>query len=266
CRHVNRIHLLDIETGDLLPTELRLEKHGGIGFSLHWRADGRLVWGGVEQEEESDQGPPRGTFRLWSWAPGEDEPSVVFESREEWSNVGLSPRCDKAVTYVYRHGSRTATVVSFADGSMMEAPGLELHRTLYPSAHWSEDASDYVFVPEAEPRIIRILRTATGEVSTLWRAPFGEVSSTLVSPDGRRVAFILEREFHKSIFIADTTNGVVRRLRPVGMFMLLLSDLAGSAAWSPDGKWLAIPAFGSRLALTGPSGTGPLWLVSPDDM
>ncbi|MHC5053950.1 MAG: hypothetical protein ACYTKD_04455 [Planctomycetota bacterium] len=264
CRHVNRIHLLDTGTGDLLRGGLSVEGCGPAGSSLPWRADDRLVWGAIDEERGAEDAG--GVFRLFSWAPGEVEPRADFESCEKWSDTGLSPSCEKAVTYVYRRDSRTAAVVSFADGSMIEAPGLEPHRTLYPSAHWSEDGNDYVFVPEAEPRIIRILRTATGEVSTLWRAPSGEVSSTLVSPDGRRVAFILERELHRSIFIADTTNGMVRRLRPVGMFMLLLSDLPGYAAWSPDGKWFAIPAIGSRLALTASSGMGPLWLVSADDM
>ena len=265
CRHIDILHLLDIKTGDLLPTKLRLEEHRAAGSALPWGADGRLVWGAVEREKERDRGPCTGTFRLWSWAPGEDEPRMDLESREMWSNVGMSPRCNKAVIYVHRNGSHTPAVVSFADGRVTETPGLEPRRTMHPSAHWSEDASVYVFVPEAEPQIIRILRTASGEVSTLYRAPSGEVSSTLVSPDGRRVAFTVERGFQRAVHIADARSGESRRLRPIGAFMML-DYLPGSAAWSPDGKWLAIPALGSRLALTGSSGRGPLWLVSADDM
>jgi hypothetical protein len=264
-QYTSRFLLLDMATGvaDVAPFKQH-PAHRHVG-GLRWNSDGRLVWGGVEPDKQREHDLPTGTLRLWSWAPGEDEPRMDFESREMWSNVGMSPRWDKAVTHIHRNGSRTPAVVSFADGRVTEIPGLEPRRALHPSAHWSEDASVYVFVPEAEPRTIRILRTATGKVSTLCRAPAGEVRGTLVSPDGRRVAFTVERGFQKTVHIVDTVGGRSRRLRPMGG-LTLLGYLQGSASWSADGRWLAIPAFGSRLALTGSSGKGPLWLVSADDM
>jgi len=264
-RSATKFRVVDAGTGAALPASLRLERRWGAVYSLIWRRDGRLAWGEFEWDEEGDLKSRKGTLCLFSWAPGEDEPRTEYTSPNKWSGFRLSPRHEMALVQINDpEGSRSA-LVDLANGRMTDVPGVEFGWGLDSAVYWSEDASVYVFVTEAEPQTIRILRTETGEVSTLWRAPHGGVTSMLVSPDGRRVAFTVEQEHQRSIFIADTKTGNARRLRPMGTFMLS-GLLAYSAAWSPDGQWLAIPAFGSRLALTASSGKGPLWLVSAEDM
>lgn len=99
----------------------------------------------------------------------------------------------------------------------------------------------------AEPLPMALVDTTTGASRTLPYSP--QVAAA--SPDGTRVAVGLERE----IFVAPTAAGPGRKLITAGLHR----QLAGSAAWSPDGRTVVIADAGScENCLDGIPGTWTL--------
>jgi len=90
-------------------------------------------------------------------------------------------------------------------------------------------------------------RSAPGEVGALLLAPSTGAGSQnvapSVSPDGRYVAFISERDlFSVDLFMADARTGrIIRRLSSAASdaHMDALRFLDSSVSWSPDGQRLA---------------------------
>ncbi|HWQ00231.1 MAG TPA: BamA/TamA family outer membrane protein [Vicinamibacterales bacterium] len=83
----------------------------------------------------------------------------------------------------------------------------------------------------------------------------GEINvSPALSPDGTRVAFLSERGlFSIDVYLADATTGrIIRRLTSTAFspHVSSLQFIRSAAAWSPDGRRLAIPAVkNGRAAL-----------------
>jgi Tol biopolymer transport system component len=113
-------------------------------------------------------------------------------------------------------------------------------------------------------------RSQGDQVQEIWKGADGPLFvAPDISPDGRRVAIVLNKEgrYRLNVLAADGTE-----LQPLGDAL----DVRGSASWSPDGKWLAISANdatgqalfklpvegGPPVRLLAGAGINPLW--SPD--
>ena len=109
-----------------------------------------------------------------------------------------------------------------------------------------------------------------GESTEVWRGVDGPLlEPPAVSADGRRIAIILRKQGKRLLTTISTDGGDLKTLSES-------FDASSSAAWSPDGKWIAvagddgsglglfkIPSVGGKplLLAKGPMAS-PLW--SPD--
>ena len=132
-----------------------------------------------------------------------------------------------------------------------------------------------------------------GESTEVWRGVDGPLlEPPAVSADGRRIAIILRKQGKRLLTTISTDGGDLKTLSES-------FDASSSAAWSPDGKWIAvagddgsglglfkIPSVGAKplllakgpmasplwspdgslIVYTGPAigGTGPMLMVRPD--
>jgi WD40 repeat protein/DNA-binding SARP family transcriptional activator len=91
--------------------------------------------------------------------------------------------------------------------------------------------------------VARIIDVATGEV--VQEIAVDDAGSVSFSPDGRRLAISEGAALSgtRSVFVADVATGEV---------VLTLDDVAEGvqdAAWSPDGRWIAVPSFSPDILL-----------------
>jgi dipeptidyl aminopeptidase/acylaminoacyl peptidase len=77
----------------------------------------------------------------------------------------------------------------------------------------------------------------TDEAATeLWSGAEGRVTAgPALAPDGRRLAFVVQKRGRTRLYVMNADGSDVRRIAD-GL------DLRGAPAWSPDGAWLAIGA------------------------
>jgi Tol biopolymer transport system component len=76
-----------------------------------------------------------------------------------------------------------------------------------------------------------------GVSSELWTDSEGRVlAGPALSPDGRQLAFSVQRQTGVQLFVMGTDGRGVRR---IGATL----DVRGSPDWSPDGAWIAIAAL-----------------------
>ena len=112
------------------------------------------------------------------------------------------------------------------------------------SARWKQSVEEHY-------RPLMQGRTPPGEVGTLLLAPStgagNQNVAPSVSPDGRRVLFISERDlFSFDLFVADARTGeVIRRLSSASQdpHVDALRFIDSSGAWSPDGTRVAFVVF-----------------------
>jgi Tol biopolymer transport system component len=88
---------------------------------------------------------------------------------------------------------------------------------------------------------------ANGHLTNLSKSPFAD-ENPLVSPDGRRVAFVSERGGGPGIYEVGIDGAGLRRLDPPP-HQIGRSALAPQLAWSPDGKRLAVVTGDSKTTL-----------------
>ena len=92
---------------------------------------------------------------------------------------------------------------------------------------------------------------ANGHVANLTHSPWQD-TEPLVSPDGKRVAFVSDRGGGDGLWVVDVDGAGLRRLAVAG----LPSQYEVQMAWSPDSRELAYTTGGSATPAT-------LWLAGP---
>ncbi len=126
-------------------------------------------------------------------------------------------------------------------------------------AAFEQDAVDGPF-----PAIVAAGPTATAAVlpAGTWRVELAPLQAgdtdPAVSPDGRRIAFVSERDGNEEIYVADARTGETRRLT----HNLRAADRR--PAWSPNGRsiaWQSGPPGAADLFVMRADGTGGRLLV-----
>ena len=152
-----------------------------------------------------------------------------------WTYVG-GTYGDEAVTELYRRSLQVGwenAIVSVL-GKTQDTVSMEWHRAI-----------------ESEYRPLMAGRSAPGEVGALLLAPSTGAGTQnvapSVSPDGRYVAFISEKDlFSVDLFMADARTGrIIRRLSSAASdaHMDALRFLDSSGSWSPDGEMFVFVAI-----------------------
>ena len=152
-----------------------------------------------------------------------------------WTYIG-GTYGDEAVTELYRRSLRVGW-----ENALVGVLG-KTHDTV--SVEWHAAI-------ESEYRPLIAGRSAPGEVGALLLAPSTGAGSQnvapSVSPDGRYVAFISEKDlFSVDLFLADARTGrIIRKLSSAAAdaHMDALRFLDSSGSWSPDGQLFAFVAI-----------------------
>jgi serine/threonine protein kinase/Tol biopolymer transport system component len=113
-------------------------------------------------------------------------------------------------------------------------------------------------------------RYQDGQPVEIWKGADGALlEAPAISPDGRRIAILLRKEGKRRIHVISADGTELHSVAPT-------LDAQGSAAWSPDGNWIAtggndgsgeglfkMPVSGGApVRLTSKIGRNPVW--SPD--
>ena len=84
-----------------------------------------------------------------------------------------------------------------------------------------------------------IYKLAGGVTTELWSGVEGRViAGPSLAPDGRRVAFPVQRRGRTGLYVMNVDGSGVQRLAEE-------LDVRGAPSWSPDGNWIAIAAMSS---------------------
>jgi len=77
-------------------------------------------------------------------------------------------------------------------------------------------------------------RFVGGQSTEIWKGSQGALfEPPALSPDGLRAAMVLPNDGRRTLTLIDVDGGAPQRLAPS-------IDVRGTAAWSPDGKWLVV--------------------------
>ncbi len=75
-----------------------------------------------------------------------------------------------------------------------------------------------------------------GAATELWNGLDGRaISGTAIAPDGKRLAFVVQRQGLTQLYVMNADGSGARRISGE-------LDVRGTPAWSPDGRWLAVAA------------------------
>ncbi len=143
---------------------------------------------------------------------------------------------DAAVASVYRYAGRTGVDSAFVYALGITADSL--------SKEWAQSIKD-IYLPFTEDRVPadsagRLVLSENLDAGKLNLAPS-------LSPDGRYVAFLSERDlFNVNLFVADAQTGqVIKKVRETTSdpHFDAIRFIASSGTWSPDGRRLAFVTF-----------------------
>ena len=77
-------------------------------------------------------------------------------------------------------------------------------------------------------------RFAAGQSTEIWKGSQGALlEPPAISPDGLHAAIVLRKNGRRTLTLIDVDGGTPQSLAPS-------IDVRGTAAWSPDGKWLVV--------------------------
>lgn len=99
------------------------------------------------------------------------------------------------------------------------------------------------FIVYRAPRAGRdgIYKLAGGVTTELWSGVEGRViAGPALDPNGRRLAFSVQRRGQTSLYVVNADGSGVQRLAEE-------LDVRGAPSWSPDGSWIAIGAMSSGM-------------------
>jgi TolB protein len=210
-----------------------------------WR-DPRGVWA-VSPASDSSGGTERHVFtwnevRWPSWSP--DGERILF-SRQNGGRLQEGERCFFGMCFtIPARPHWKLGIVNAVDGSFVEPPGPDIAQ----APDWSPDGSAIVY--DGEQGIwIQTLDGATSFAVT----DNARDTTPVWSPDGSRVVFTRMQHDHWEVYVVNADGSGVTRLtttpeRPDG-----LPGNSASAAWSPDGEYLAF--------LSDRSGGWQIWVM-----
>jgi Tol biopolymer transport system component len=116
----------------------------------------------------------------------------------------------------------TAQVTGPPTGYLSGVGGIALDRSgeraVFTTRDKSRERSEIVIVDEAD-RVLETLLTVPGEFQ----------DSAALSPDGRRLAYLHNRDEGRGLWVLDITSGLTRQVSPKGEF-------AFAPRWLPDGR------------------------------
>jgi Tol biopolymer transport system component len=123
------------------------------------------------------------------------------------------------------------------------------------SPRWARDCLIYLSSTTGADGIWRFKDGAAAE---LWKGSDGAVTDIpTVSPDGAQLCFTRRRDSRSGLFLMKTGGSEPQPIAPS-------LDVRGSAAWSPDGQWIAVAAEtpqGDRLYKVNLKGGDPQVLI-----
>jgi Tol biopolymer transport system component/DNA-binding winged helix-turn-helix (wHTH) protein len=249
---------------------------GAAGLHSHfplWSRDGRFVYfvhGYVPDEMDvwriaaGEGAPERLTFhnsRVSFLAWLDDRTLLYLATAEDGSGPwlhafdverGSSSRLDT-------HGREYASIAASVDGRRIVATevrstaGLWRARLQADGSFAATDATPLdILTPRGlSPRIGKelilyrapragrdgIYKLAGGVTTELWSGAEGRViAGPALAPDGRRVAFPVQRRGRTGLYVMNVDGSGMQRLAEE-------LDVRGAPAWSPEGNWIAIGAM-----------------------
>jgi Tol biopolymer transport system component len=115
-----------------------------------------------------------------------------------------------------------------------------------------------------------LMKLVDGTSTELWSGADGRaLGGPAISPDGQRLAFLVQRRGLTALYVTNADGSGVRRVAEE-------LDVRGAPAWSPDGQWLAVAANrggepqlfkipiggGTPVLLAKEYSTDPIWAPS----
>jgi Tol biopolymer transport system component len=158
-----------------------------------------------------------------------------------------SPGCPLGAPACWAHSS-----LKIVDANGAYVRTLALPNALYSDPSWSPDGSQIAMVRNGGDLIAVDVTTLRTRVLTSAASP-GLIGSPTWSADGRSIAFILfpatttvgNVSVKTQIDIIPSSGGAASRL-----------EFGRAAAWSPDGRWIAVTTLKGVVSLIHPDGTG----------
>ncbi len=237
-------HVLGHELVHSFQYDIALEKESETGFNLGlmplWLIEGMAEYLSVGREDSHT------AMWLRDAALRDDLPTIDQLSRDyryfpyRYGQAYLAyiggKYGDAATASLYRFAGRTGVDSAFVYALGITADSL--------SKEWQQAVKD-TYLPFTEDRVPadsagRLVLSKNLDAGSINLAP-------ALSPDGRYVAFLSERDlFNINLFVADAQTGsVVKKVRETSgdPHFDAIRFIASSGTWSPDGKQLAFVTF-----------------------
>ncbi len=237
-------HVLGHELVHSFQYDIALEKEAETGFNLNllplWMVEGTAEYLSMGREDTHT------AMWLRDAALRDDLPTTDQLSRDYryfpyrygqayMAYVG-GKYGDAAVASLYRYAGRTGVDSAFVYALGISADSL--------SKEWQQAVKD-TYLPFTEDRVPA---DSAGRLVLSNAIDAGDINvAPTLSPDGRYVAFLSERDlFNINLFVADAQTGkVVKKVRDLSTdpHFDAIRFIASSGTWSPDGKKLAFVTF-----------------------